>query len=144
MQRCASKPCLVAWSEVEINDGRKTEGKISAGNLCAVSSPEFRVGVNGVVIQRSRVAHMDVRIDQPGYEKSSGRVYSPGVQTCHDVRAEFNDTAITNNDVRMEQRSNTFRRDHSHIFDYKALVNNALRVRCESRIQENECTQCVC
>ena len=60
MQWRAFKPCLVAWREVEIDDGRKAEGEIRARNLRAISGPKFRMGVDGVVIQRRGVTHMHV------------------------------------------------------------------------------------
>ena len=60
MQRRAFKPCLIAWHEVEINNGRKAEGEIGTGNLRTISSPEVWIGVDGVVIQRRGVTRMHV------------------------------------------------------------------------------------
>ena len=129
MQRRAFKPCLIAWREVEINDGRKAEGEIGAGNLRAIGGPKFWMGVDCVVIQRRGVTHMHVRIDQSRDQKSPAAVYPPRMRTGNQVCTDFSDPAVAENDISMKQRSGAFRRDHSDIFDYHALINNALRVQ---------------
>jgi len=58
MQGRAVKPCPVSWHEVEINDGRKAEGEIGAGNLRTISNSKFSMGIDRVVIQRCRVTSM--------------------------------------------------------------------------------------
>jgi hypothetical protein len=60
MQRRAFKPCLVAWREVEINYGGKTEGKIRAGNRGSIGSREFWMGVDCAFIERRGVTRMHV------------------------------------------------------------------------------------
>jgi hypothetical protein len=78
---------------------------------------------------------MHVRIDQSRDEKSPATVYPPGMWTGSQICAGFSDLAIQENNIRMKQRSDAFRRDQSHIFDYRALINNALRVRRGPSIQ---------
>jgi hypothetical protein len=85
---------------------------------------------------------MHVRIDQSRDEKSPATVYPPGMWTGSQICADFSDLAIQENNIRMKQRSDTFRRDQSHIFDYRALINNALRVRRGPSIQNDKCSQC--
>ena len=68
--------------------------------------------------------------------------YPPGMRTGNQVPADFSDSAIAQNNIRMKQRSDAFRRDQSHIFDYRALSNNALRVRRGPSIQNDKCSQC--
>ena len=60
MQGRAVKPCPVSWHEVEINDGRKAEGEIGAGNLGPISSPKFWMAVDRGIIQSRGAPHMDV------------------------------------------------------------------------------------
>ena len=135
MQWRAFKPCLVAWREVEIDDGGKAEGEIGASNLRTISSPKFRVGVDCVVIQRCGVTRMHVCINQSRDEKSPAAVYPPGMWTGDQVPVDFSDPAIAENNISTKQRSAAFRRDQSDIFDYRALINNALRVRRRPNIQ---------
>jgi hypothetical protein len=47
-------------------------------------------------------------------------------RTGNQVCADFSDPAIAENNVSMTQRSGAFRRDQRDIFDYHALINNAL------------------
>jgi hypothetical protein len=60
MQRRAFKPRLIALREVEINDGRKAESEIRAGNLRTISGPKFWMGVDCVVTQRRGVTRVHV------------------------------------------------------------------------------------
>jgi hypothetical protein len=60
------------------------------------------------------------------------------MRTGNQVRADFSDPAIAENDISMKQRSDAFRRDQSDIFDYRAPVNNSLRVRREPTIQNDD------
>ena len=60
-----------------------------------------------------------------------------GNQVCPD----FSDPAIVENNIGMKQRSNAFRRDQSDIFDYRAVINNTLRVRRGAPIQNDERSQ---
>jgi hypothetical protein len=60
MQWRASKPRLIALREVEINDGRKAESEIGAGNLRTIGGPKFWMGVDCVVIQCRGVTGMHV------------------------------------------------------------------------------------
>jgi hypothetical protein len=64
------------------------------------------------------------------------------MRTGNQVCADFSDPAIAENNISMKQRSDAFRRDQSDIFDYHALINNALRVRRGSNIQNDERSQC--
>ena len=64
------------------------------------------------------------------------------MRTGNQVCADFSDLAIAENDISMKQRSDPFRRDQSDIFDYRALINNALRVRQGPNIQNDERSQC--
>jgi hypothetical protein len=50
-----------------------------------------------------------VRIDESWYDKSAAPVDSPCVRAGNQIRADFSDPAIANNDACMEQGSNTFR-----------------------------------
>jgi hypothetical protein len=50
------------------------------------------------------------------------------MRTGSQVCVDFNDPAVPQNN--MKQRSGAFRRDQSDIFDYYALINNALRLCC--------------
>ncbi len=111
MQRRAFKPCLVYWRDVEIDDGSKAEGEIGAGNLRTISSPEFWMGVDRVVIQRRGVTRMNVRIDQSRNQKSSTAVDLLGMRTGNQVCADFGDPAIAENNISMKQRSGAFRRN---------------------------------
>jgi len=49
------------------------------------------------------------------------------MRTGNQVCGDFSDPAIAENNISMKQRSDPFRRDQSDIFDYRALINNALR-----------------
>ena len=142
MQGCVFKPCPIDRIQIEINHGRKAEGEIGAGNLRTISSPKFWMGFDCVVIYRRRVTRMHVRIDQARDEKSAATVYPPDMWTGSQISADFSDLAIPENNIRMRQRSDTFRRDQSHVFDYRALINNALRVRRGPSIQNDKCSQC--
>jgi hypothetical protein len=85
---------------------------------------------------------MHVRIDQSRDQKSSAAVYPPGMRTENKVFADFSDPAIAENNISMKQRSIAFRRDQSDIFDYHALINNALPVYRGPNIQNDERGQC--
>jgi hypothetical protein len=56
------------------------------------------------------------------------------MRTGNQVCADFSDPATAENNVSMTQRSGAFRRDQSDIFDYYALINNVLCVRCAANI----------
>jgi hypothetical protein len=142
MQWRALKPRLIAWREVEINDGGETEGEIGAGNLRTIGGPKFWMSVDGVVIERRGVTRMDVRIDKSRNEKSPAPVYPQGMRTKSQVCADFSNPAIAKNNIGMKQRSDAFRRDQGNIFDYHALINNVLRVRRGPSIQNNKCSKC--
>jgi hypothetical protein len=111
------KPCPVSWHEVEINDGRKAEGEIGAGNLRTIGSSKFWMGIDRVVIQRRRVTSMHVRIDQPRNQKSSAAVNAPDVWTGNQVRTISAIPAIAENNLSMQPRSDPFRRDQSDLFN---------------------------
>jgi hypothetical protein len=64
------------------------------------------------------------------------------MRTRNQVCADFSDPAIAENNISMKQRSGAFRRDQSDIFDYHALINNALRMRRAPNIQNDERSQC--
>ena len=64
------------------------------------------------------------------------------MRTGNQLLADFSDPAIAENNIGMKHRSGAFRRDQSDIFDYHALINNALRVRCAPNIQNDERSQC--
>jgi len=57
------------------------------------------------------------------------------------VPADFSDPTIAENDISMKQRSDAFRRDQCDIFDYYALINNALRLGSGPDIQNDERSQ---
>jgi hypothetical protein len=135
MQWRAFKPRLVAWREVEIDDGGKAEGEIGTRNLRAISRPKVWVGVDRVVIQRRGVTRVHVRIDQSRDEESPAPVYPPGMWTGNQVPADFSDLALADNNIREKQRGDALGRDQSDICDYRALINNALRVRRRPNIQ---------
>ena len=84
---------------------------------------------------------MYVRIDQSGYEKSSGPVYSPCLRTRNQIRADLNDLAVTNDDIGKKQRGGAFRRNQSDILDHYALINNALCVSGGPNIENDQCGQ---
>jgi hypothetical protein len=52
---------------------------------------------------------MHVGIDQSRDEESSAAVDPPQVRTSMQMRADFRDPAITDNNIGMTQRSGTFR-----------------------------------
>ena len=64
------------------------------------------------------------------------------MRTGKQVCADFSDPAIAENNISMKQRSGAFRRDQSDIFDYHALINNALCERGTRNIQNDERSQC--
>ena len=138
MQPRTFKPGLVGWRYVEVNDGGKAEREIGTWNLRTIGSPKLRVGIDCVVIQGGGVAHMHVRIDQSGNEKSPAPVDSPCVRTGNKIRADFNDPAIVNHDICMKQRGGAFRRDQSDIFDHYTLINSPLRVSGEPNIENDQ------
>jgi hypothetical protein len=97
--------------------------------------------IGGIVVEKRHVAHVHVRIDQSWYEKSAAPVDSTGVRTGNEIRADFNNPAISDNDIRMEQRGSAFRRDQSDIFDHCALMNNSLRVSGGPNIENDQRSQ---
>jgi hypothetical protein len=64
------------------------------------------------------------------------------MRTANQVCADFSDPAIAENNVSMKQRSGAFWRDQSDVCDYRALINDALRLRCADALQNNERSQC--
>jgi hypothetical protein len=84
--------------------------------------------IGGILAEESHVAHVNVRIDQSGYEKLPAAVDSPCVRAGSEIRADFNNPAIANNDICMEQWRGPFRRDQSDIFDHDPLINDSSRV----------------
>jgi hypothetical protein len=64
------------------------------------------------------------------------------MRTENKVCADFSDPAIAENNISMKQRSIAFRRDQSDIFDYHALINDALPVYRGPNIQNDERSQC--
>ena len=141
MQPRTFKPCSVGWRRVQVNDGGKPEPQIGTWNLRAIGSPKLGVGTDCVVVQGGRVAHMHMRIDQSGYEKSPAPVDSPYVRTSNQMGADLNDLAVANDDICTRQGGLAFRRDQSDIFDYYALIDNALRVHGGRDIENDQPSQ---
>ena len=58
--------------------------------------------------------------------------------TGNQIPPDFSDPALAKDNISMNQRSVAFRRDQCDIFDYRALINNALRVRRSRKIQNHK------
>ena len=126
MQGSAFEPYVVGRDEIEINDGGEAESEIGAGNLCTISSPEFRMGIDGIIIERRRVPHVHVRINESGNEIASGPVDPTGMWAGNQILADISDQAVTEHDISVEEWGGAFRRNECDILDHRALIDRPL------------------
>src|ERR1051326_4978487 len=125
MHQSGFKPRLVQRLEIKIYDRGKAERQIGARNLRLIGGPKPRMGLNGVVIERRRVAHVHVRINQPWDQKFSRAINSPRMRTGGKILADSGDLAVANNNIRVKERGGTLRRDQLNVFDYGAVICDA-------------------
>ena len=82
------------------------------------------MSVDGVVPERRGVTYVHMGVNQPGDKKSSPAIDSPKMRTLNRTRADLSDAAIANHNVGVEERSGTFRRYYSDIFDNGAGIDD--------------------
>src|SRR5438874_3218313 len=138
MQRRAVEPGLVVRPDVEIHDGCKAEREVGAGHLRSIGSPQLWMGSHRIVIQGRGVTDMHVRVDQARDQEPAGAIDPLCRSVHHEVRANFSDLAISDNNIRMDQRGGAFRRDDDDIRDYRAVSDNALRLGTSERSSQNK------
>ena len=86
---------------------------------------------------------MYMRVDEAGNEIAAGAVDALRIRAGVRLRSNRDNAAITDDHVRVWQRSCPLRRNQRDILDHYALINNAVGVRRRPNIQSDTRTQCL-
>ena len=92
-----------------IYESGKAKGQKRTRNLRTIGLHQLRMRIGGIVIEERHVAHVHVRVDQSRHKKSPASVDSPCVRAGYEIRADFNNAAIADHDICMEQWSGALR-----------------------------------